>query len=102
MGNIDSLDLFGIDELIVFAFYWANRDRYRTALDLGANIGLHSIILDRCGYRVTAFEPDPETAEELRRNLVRNGCSNVEVHEAAVAAEAIGRASCRARVCQYV
>src|SRR4051794_14324562 len=59
MGAIDSLDLFGLDELIIFAFYHANRTRYRSALDIGANLGLHSLVMSKCGFNVTAFEPDP-------------------------------------------
>ena len=41
LGNIDSLDLFGLDELILFAFYWRNRTCYRKVVDFGANLGLH-------------------------------------------------------------
>src|SRR5690349_11853642 len=58
MGAIDSVDLFGLDELILFAFYWANRSRYRRSVDIGANIGLHSIVMARCGLAVRSFEPD--------------------------------------------
>lgn len=47
MGAVDSLDLFGLVELVIFGFYWANRNRYRPVLDAGANIGLHSITLSR-------------------------------------------------------
>ena len=84
MGAIDSIDLFGLDELIIFAFYWANRARYRRAVDIGANIGLHSIVMARCGFAVRAFEPDPVHLEILRANLKLNGVSNIEVVEAAV------------------
>src|SRR5437016_1885028 len=49
MGAIDSIDLFGLDELIIFSFYWANRKRYRRTVDIGANIGVHSILMARCG-----------------------------------------------------
>ena len=49
MGAVDSLNLFDLDELIIFSFYWTNRNRYRRVLDVGANIGLHSIILSKCG-----------------------------------------------------
>src|SRR5258708_2926961 len=59
MGAIDSVDLFGLDELIIFSFYRANRARYRRVLDIGANLGLHSIVMARCGFQVKAFEPDP-------------------------------------------
>jgi len=88
MGAIDTVDLFGIDELIIFAFYWANRGRYRKALDIGANMALHSILLDRCGIEVTAFEPDPIHFAKLRENLALNGCRRVTPVEKAVSTEA--------------
>lgn len=84
MGNIDSLDLFSLDELILFAFYWRNRDRYRNVVDFGANLGLHSLVMQRCGFAVRAFEPDPNHLELLRETLTRNECANVTVHPAAV------------------
>ncbi|SME99009.1 methyltransferase, FkbM family [Tistlia consotensis] len=85
MGAIDSLDLFGLDELILFAFYNANRGRYRKAGDVGANIGLHSLMLARSGFQVRCFEPDPVHAKLLRRNLELNGVADrVELIEAAV------------------
>lgn len=87
MGNINSLDLFGLDELILFAFYWHNRDRYRRVADFGANLGLHSLVLDRCGFNVRAFEPDPAHLNHLRATLSRNGCENVLIHSAAVSTE---------------
>jgi FkbM family methyltransferase len=58
MGKIDSVKLFGIDELILFSFYHANRNRYKKALDLGANIGLHSLVMKKLGFQVTSYEPD--------------------------------------------
>jgi FkbM family methyltransferase len=84
MGAIDSIDLFGLDELIIFAFYRANRARYRRTVDIGANIGLHSILMARCGFAVRAFEPDPVHLEILRANLKLNDVAGVEVIEAAV------------------
>jgi FkbM family methyltransferase len=76
MGNIDSLDLFGLDELIIFAFYHVNRNRYRRAVDFGANIGLHTIMLARCGFSVRSFEPDPFHFEYLKTNLALNGVTS--------------------------
>lgn len=84
MGAIDSLDLFGLDELIIFAFYHANRSRYRRVVDIGANLGLHSLILSRCGFTVKAFEPDPWHHGMLTNNLKANGASTVEPIPAAV------------------
>lgn len=87
MGNINSLDLFGMDELIIFSFYHANRKRYRRAVDFGANIGLHSIVLARCGFELRSFEPDPAHIALLERNLALNGATS-ELHRAAVSLQA--------------
>lgn len=87
MGAIDSLNLFDLDELILFSFYWENRERYRRVLDAGANIGLHSIILSKCGYEVRAYEPDPQHFEILQRNLALNDCSGVQAVNAAVSSK---------------
>ena len=84
MGAIDSVDLFGIDELLIFAFYWANRKLYRRTLDVGANLGLHSIVMARAGFSVTAFEPDPVHFDLLKGNLERNGARSVTPERAAV------------------
>ena len=55
-----------------------------TALDVGANIGLSTILLARVAKRVIAYEPSPPNVQFLRRNLELNGISNVEVRAAAV------------------
>lgn len=88
MGAVSSLNLFDLDELILFSFYWTNRDRYRRVLDVGANLGLHSIIMDRCGFEVKTYEPDPEHFRKLQRNLSLNRCSHVQAYNAAVSGEA--------------
>ncbi|MCJ7655820.1 MAG: FkbM family methyltransferase, partial [Dehalococcoidia bacterium] len=87
MGAVDSLNLFDLDELIIFSFYWVNRARYKRVLDIGANIGLHSIILSKCGFEVHAYEPDPRHFEVLQRNLRLNNCSNVRPFNLAVSSE---------------
>ncbi len=53
--------------------------------DLGANVGFFSLIAARIvgeGGHVFSFEPDPEVAARLRRNIERNKLSNVTVVEA--------------------
>jgi FkbM family methyltransferase len=72
MGNIDSLHLFGEPELEIFAIYNAHRGRWKRCLDIGANLGLHSIIMAKCGFKVLAYEPDPEHFEILCKNLKEN------------------------------
>ncbi|MCH9609784.1 MAG: hypothetical protein S4CHLAM45_01760 [Chlamydiales bacterium] len=84
MGAINSLDLFGLDELIIFSFYLQNRNHYRKALDLGANIGLHSILLGKLGIEVHAYEPDPIHFKQLTSNLVHNKSTTVTTHQAAI------------------
>ncbi len=87
MGNINSLDLFGIDELIILAFYDANRSTYSKVVDFGANIGFHSFGMGRSGFQVRSFEPDPHHFELLKRNLDLNGVTS-ELHNSAVSLEA--------------
>lgn len=84
MGVIDSLDLFGLDELLMFAFYFQNRGRYRRVADIGANLGLHSILLARCDYEVESYEPDPAHFQKLQRNLALNGITSCTPHQQAV------------------
>jgi FkbM family methyltransferase len=84
MGTIDSLNLFDLDELIIFSFYWINRNRYRRVLDIGANIGLHSIVLSKCGYEVHAYEPDANHFNILKQYIELNNCKNVKLFNAAV------------------
>jgi FkbM family methyltransferase len=59
----------------------------RTAIDVGANIGYHSLVIAhharsrRCQITVHAFEPVPHTVTQLRSNIVLNRLdANVYVH----------------------
>jgi FkbM family methyltransferase len=59
-----------------------------TAYDLGANHGIHTLLLARLvgdAGRVYAFEPVPENLCELRKNIALNNFANVKVIDAAVA-----------------
>jgi FkbM family methyltransferase len=73
MGNIDSAKLFGLDEIILFSFYYANRNRYKKTLDLGANIGLHTIIMKKLGFEVVSYEPDTIHLSQIDKVLKLNG-----------------------------
>jgi FkbM family methyltransferase len=58
------------------------------AADVGANIGAYSLLAaSRVGEEgsVIAFEPDPVNVERLRRQVQRNGLSQLHIVEAAVA-----------------
>ena len=85
MGNITSINLFDLDELIIFAFYNLSKKRYKASLDIGANLGLHSIIMAKLGFSVTSFEPDPVHYERFLFNSSLNKVSsNVTLVKAAV------------------
>lgn len=57
-------------------------------VDVGANIGMHTITMSRClkgAGVVHAFEPMPETAELLETNLDINGCRGyAKIHRIAL------------------
>lgn len=84
MGAITSKDLLGLDELILFSFYWTNRHRYKKALDIGANIGLHTVLMEKCGFAVQSFEPDPLHFSQLQEVLHLNSCLRATPHQGAV------------------
>ena len=55
--------------------------------DLGANIGFFSLLAARlvgASGQVFSFEPDPEIASRLRRNIAKNGFINDTVVEAGI------------------
>ena len=72
MGSIDSTNLFDLDELIIFCMYSKSRHVYRKCLDIGSNLGLHSIIMANLGMKVTAYEPDPIHFDQLSKNIQTN------------------------------
>lgn len=58
-----------------------------TVLDLGAHIGLYTVLMSRYvgpAGRVVAFEPTPATLRHLQRTIRLNHLSNVEIRAQAV------------------
>jgi len=84
MGNINTTNLFEIDELIIFSFYWQNRVLYQKVLDIGANVGLHSLLLGKCGFDVSSYEPDNTHFKILQNNLSLNNMTNIKPYNMAV------------------
>jgi FkbM family methyltransferase len=84
MGKITSLGLFAYHEHNVFLYYLNNFGHYKSVADIGGNIGLHSIILSKMGYKVDVFEPDPKHFILLKANLKKNKCKNVKTFNKAV------------------
>tara|TARA_B100000131_G_scaffold284874_1_gene293765 strand:- start:2 stop:850 length:849 start_codon:yes stop_codon:yes gene_type:complete len=84
MGKINSSHLLGLDEIIIFTFYILNKKKISRVVDLGANIGMHSIILGKLGYKVKSFEPDPDHIKEFLKNKKINKLKNVKLIKKAV------------------
>ena len=83
LGKISSLN-FCLHEFINFAFYYMNKDIYKNVADVGACIGLHTILLSKCGYKVSAFEPDKDNFKLLKKYLSLNNIINVKAYNKAV------------------
>ena len=94
MGAISSLDLFGLDELVLFSIYSRSRERYKSFADLGANIGLHSILGARLGWEISAYEPDPDTFARMSSNAALNGAL-ISANQCAVGGKAETRSFTR-------
>ena len=83
-GNLDSGKLFGLDEIVLFSFYYANRHRYKSVLDLGANIGLHSLVLLKLGFEVISCEPDELHCLQFEKVMKLNGISKYKLIRKAI------------------
>jgi len=84
LGKIKSSDLINLYEIILFAYYWSAKNKYQKVADVGSNIGLHSIILKKCGLKVVSYEPDIETSVFLKNNLNKNDITDVDIVNKAV------------------
>ena len=56
------------------------RDRRGTILDIGANVGTHSLRFSRAFDHVLSFEPNPLVIDRLRRNVALNDVRNIAIH----------------------
>lgn len=87
-GNLSSfidrrMYLFGsYEELHLDAFLAFMRDKRRgIILDVGANVGTHSLAFARHFKQVHAFEPNPTLWPGFTRNMAMNGLHNVILHK---------------------
>lgn len=53
-------------------------------IDVGANVGAHSVAFSKRAQRVVAIEPQPHTYRVLCANLALNCCVNVETYQMAL------------------
>ncbi len=72
-------DAYEKEELDFVHSWWGCRTG-GTALDIGANIGHHTLAFSQIFHFVHAFEPSPDVLTELRHKLAANKLDNVAVH----------------------
>ena len=84
MGKISSSDLFSLNEFLIFYFYLKYKKKYKKAADMGANLGLHTIVLSKLGIKVDSYEPDPNIYNQLKKNIKNNKCRFVKLIKVAV------------------
>ena len=75
MGAINSEKLFNLDELIMTSYYYSSRQKYKKILDLGANIGLHTLLCKKLGFDVVSYEPDFIHLAQFEKVMKLNGLS---------------------------
>jgi hypothetical protein len=84
MGKISSPDLFSLNEFLIFYFYLKYKKKYKKAADMGANLGLHTLVLSKLGIKVDSYEPEPKIYNQLKKNIKNNKCRFVKLIKAAV------------------
>lgn len=95
LGEFDEEALFSRDlgyEHEVSFWLSANAGGFDSVIEIGANVGFHSLLIGRClaaraNSALYCFEPSPRAAERLRINLALNPPSPIRVIEAAVSVE---------------
>lgn len=66
-------------ELMLLERYLKSFGRTPHVLDIGANVGNHTVFFASRGCKVTSFEADPYTFSILRRNVENNDLSGVRL-----------------------
>lgn len=90
-STITSLNLFDYKELSVFAIYWMLHGKVERFLDLGSNIGTHSVVMAKLGATVRSYEPD-NSVSRIHREITSQHGLNSELIDAAAGIRR-GRAS---------
>jgi len=87
-ANSSRVFIMGFDDnLTIFQIYKEQAEKGTIAVDVGANIGIHSLVLSRCvgeKGRVYAYEPRASMCARIKENLETNYISNVFIRKVAV------------------
>ena len=79
--TLTSLELLSIEDLFLFSRYYLEKKRNRIFIDIGSNIGLHTMIAKLIGFKVLSFEPDPETFGINKKFLLQNKINFLEIEK---------------------
>ena len=79
--TLTSLELLSIEDLFLFSRYYLEKKKNRIFIDIGSNIGLHTIIAKLIGFKVLSFEPDPETFGINKKFLLQNKINFLEIEK---------------------
>ena len=61
--------------------------KHITFMDVGANVGQHSLFMSRHADNVVAFEPNDEVASRFQANVILNGLGNIDLVRCALGSE---------------
>ncbi|MDB3973986.1 FkbM family methyltransferase [Alphaproteobacteria bacterium] len=71
-------------ELIQIYFYYLVKNKYKKFSDIGANVGLHTLLASQIFSEVRSFEPETNTFKLLNKNIDINNLNNVTTYNMAV------------------
>ena len=84
-GVIDVSKLIKLKtELELFNFYIKYKNNYKTFADVGANVGIHSLLVSRIFKKVYSFEPLQDHFDILKKNILLNRFKNIKIFKKAI------------------
>lgn len=89
--NSSLVYLFGFsDNKTVFEIYQKNIPTDSIAIDVGSNLGIHTVVMASCvgkTGRVITFEPLQPIYERLSKNIKKNKLSNVDIFDKGISSK---------------
>ena len=103
-SNSSTVYLLGLDSCLNhFEIYRLFALPGTAAIDVGANLGIHSLVLSACvggGGKVHAFEPVAAIRAKMEENLKINTITHVQLYEHALG-NSIGKVSFRSNIADF-
>ena len=71
--KIRTVGVYEPEETSFLKYIFSDSNNNGWAVDIGANIGFHTLHMAALGARVIAFEPSPDTATLFKKSILANG-----------------------------